>query len=41
MEKDVQITHPSKIVSFAHIDSDTRDLYTYYFMFENGTIKLH
>jgi hypothetical protein len=41
IKKDVQITHPSKVVSFAYIDSDTRDLYTYFFMFENGTMKLH
>jgi hypothetical protein len=37
---DFQISHQSKIVSFAHIDSDKRDLYIYYFIFENGTMKL-
>jgi hypothetical protein len=40
MNNDFQITHHSKIVSFAHIDSDKRDLYIYYFIFENGAMKL-
>jgi len=41
IEKNVQIIHPPQTVSLAHIDSDTKDLYTYYFRFEIGKMKLH
>ena len=37
----VTINHPIQIVSFAHIQQETRDLFTYYFQIENGKIKLH
>jgi hypothetical protein len=40
-KEELVIQHPNQVVSFAHIDSDTRDLYTYYFHIENGKIKLH
>ena len=41
IEMDFNITHPLQIVSFAHIDAETRDLFTYYFQVENAKIRLH
>ena len=38
---EVTINHPMQIVSFAHIDTESRDLYTYYFQVENAEIKIH
>ena len=40
-KEEVIIQHPMQVVSFAHIDSQTRDLYTYYFHIKNGKIMLH
>lgn len=40
-ESEVEIAHAPQIISFAHIDNDTRDLYTYYFRINNGIIKPH
>jgi hypothetical protein len=41
VKKEVLVNHPMKIVSFAHIDIDNKDLYTYYFLYEMGKMKLH
>lgn len=40
-EGEVEITHAPQIISFAHIDNKTKDLYTYYFRINNGKIKPH
>jgi len=37
----MEINHAPQIVSFAHIDPNTKDLYTYYFQITKGKIWLH
>lgn len=37
----LKIEHPIHSVSFAYIDGNTSDLYTYYFNIENGEATIH